>query len=158
MTLAAVGAAVCVVCEAHRQRAEFFCDKWECVGCSMRPILFWWCRLEKEDSDNGDDEMIGAILKARGRNYQIICRCVECQMMMIPAALCRSVENLHGDMSYVLIGGPMWKIRRRQWSWWQWSSFWRWKFNLGHLWRLWSSQEKARKRFTDKRSRGSRKY
>ena len=23
-------------------------------------------------------------------------------MMMIPATLCRSVENLHGDMSYVL--------------------------------------------------------
>ena len=33
-------------------------------------------------------------------------------MMMIRTVLCRSVENLHGDMSYVLIGGPMWKIRR----------------------------------------------
>ena len=27
-------------------------------------------------------------------------------MMMISAKLCRSVENIHGDMSYVLIGGP----------------------------------------------------
>ena len=35
-------------------------------------------------------------------------------MMMISVALCRSVENLHDDMSYVLIGGPMWKIQRRQ--------------------------------------------
>ena len=35
---------------------------------------------------------------------------VDGQMMMIPTALCRSVENLHGDMSYVLIEGPMWKI------------------------------------------------
>jgi len=29
---------------------------------------------------------------------------------MILAALCRGVENLHKDMSYVLIGGLMWKI------------------------------------------------
>ena len=36
---------------------------------------------------------------------------VEGQMMMIPAVLCRSIENLQGDMSYVLIGGPMWKIQ-----------------------------------------------
>ena len=35
---------------------------------------------------------------------------VDGQMRMIPAALCRSLEILHGDMSYVLIGGPMWKI------------------------------------------------
>ena len=35
-------------------------------------------------------------------------------MMVIREALCRSVENLHDDMSYVLIGGPMWKIRWRQ--------------------------------------------
>ena len=39
---------------------------------------------------------------------------VDGQMMMIPAALCRSVEKLPSDMSYVLIGDPMWKIRRRQ--------------------------------------------
>ena len=36
------------------------------------------------------------------------------QMRMISVALCRLLENLHGDMSYVLIRGPMWKIRRRQ--------------------------------------------
>ena len=39
---------------------------------------------------------------------------VDGQMMMIPADLCRSVEDLPGDMSYVLIGDPVWKIRRRQ--------------------------------------------
>ena len=39
---------------------------------------------------------------------------VDGQMMMIPAALYRSVEKLPGDMSYVLIGDPMWKIRQRQ--------------------------------------------
>ena len=39
---------------------------------------------------------------------------VDGQVMMIWAALCRLVENLPGDMSYVLIGDPMWKIRRRQ--------------------------------------------
>ena len=61
--------------------------------------------------------MIGAILKAcetRGTNCQIFDWHVEGQMMMIPVALCKSVENLHGNMSYVLIGGPMWKIRWRQ--------------------------------------------
>ena len=64
--------------------------------------------------------MIGAILKAReargkaANSLTGVWRCMDGQMMMIPAALCRSVENLHGDMSYVLIGGPMWKIRRRQ--------------------------------------------
>ena len=41
-------------------------------------------------------------------------RRVNGQMMMIPATLCRSVEKLPGDMSYVLIGDPMWKIRQRQ--------------------------------------------
>ena len=39
---------------------------------------------------------------------------VDGQMRMILVALCRSLENLHGDMSYVLIESPMWKIRRRQ--------------------------------------------
>ena len=35
-------------------------------------------------------------------------------MMTILAALCRSVENLRGDISYVLIEGLMWKTRWRQ--------------------------------------------
>ena len=39
---------------------------------------------------------------------------VDGQMMMIPVALCRSIEDLPGDMSYVLIGDPVWKIRRKQ--------------------------------------------
>ena len=50
--------------------------------------------------------MIRAILKAgemRGTNCRIFDRRIEGQMMMISVALCRSVENLQGDMSYVLI-------------------------------------------------------
>ena len=39
---------------------------------------------------------------------------VDGQMMMIPRALCRSILNLPGDMSYVLIEDSAWKIRRRQ--------------------------------------------
>ena len=30
-------------------------------------------------------------------------------MMKIPVALCRSIENIRGDISYVLIEGLMWK-------------------------------------------------
>ena len=30
---------------------------------------------------------------------------VDIQMRMFSAALCRGIEKLHGDMSYVLIGG-----------------------------------------------------
>ena len=125
--------------------AEFFSGMWEHMGSPMRSILFRWCRLEKDDSDNGSSETIKAILKARGRNCRIFNQHVEGQMMMILAALCRSVENLHGDMSYVIIEGPMWKIRQRQWSWWRWSSFWRWRFNLGHLWRRWVVKRRHRK-------------
>ena len=32
-------------------------------------------------------------------------RCVDGQMRKFPAALCRGIEKLHSDMSYVLIGG-----------------------------------------------------
>ena len=39
---------------------------------------------------------------------------VDGEMMMIPVALCRSVEKLPDDMSYVLIKDPMWKIQWRQ--------------------------------------------
>ena len=68
------------------------------------------------DSDDGDGELIGAVLKARearGNSAESLTGAwqrVEGQMNWIPAALCRSLENLHGDMSYVVIGGPMWKI------------------------------------------------
>ena len=61
--------------------------------------------------------MIRAILKAReahGKNCRIFDRHMEGQMMMILVTLCKSVENLHSDKSCVLIGSPMWKIRRRQ--------------------------------------------
>ena len=36
------------------------------------------------------------------------------QLMMISAALCRSVEDLPDDRSYVLIGDPVWKIWQKQ--------------------------------------------
>ena len=86
----------------------------------MRLILFWRRRSEQDDSDDIGDKVIGAVLKARearGKAVESLIdawQCMDDQMRMIPTALCRSLENLHGDMSYVLIGGPMWKIRRRQ--------------------------------------------
>jgi len=83
----------------------------------MRPILFRRCRSKQDDSDDDGGEVIGAILKARGKAAESLTgswQHVEGQMMMIPAALCRSVENLHGDISYVLIRGLMWKTRWRQ--------------------------------------------
>ena len=51
--------------------------------------------------------------EARGKAAESLTKAwqrVDGQMRMIPATLCRSLEILHGDMSYVLIGGPMWKI------------------------------------------------
>ena len=64
--------------------------------------------------------MIEAILKARkarGKAAESLTdawQCMDDQIRMTPAALCRSLEYLHSDMAYVLIGGPIWKIRRRQ--------------------------------------------
>ena len=55
--------------------------------------------------------------EARGKAAESLTgawRRVDGQMMLIPAALCKSVEDLPGDMSYVLIGDPVWKIRQRQ--------------------------------------------
>ena len=75
--------------------------------------------MEKDDSDDSDGELIGPILmarEARGKATESLTGAwqrMDGQMRMIPAALCRSLENLHDDMSYVLIGGPMWKIRWR---------------------------------------------
>ena len=95
------------------------------MGGLIRPILFWRRRSEQVDSDDIDGEVIGAVLKARearGKAAESLTGAwqrVDDQMRMIPVALCRSLENLHDDMSYVLIGGPMWKIRRRQWPWWR---------------------------------------
>ena len=48
--------------------------------------------------------------EACGKAAELFDRRVDGQMMMIPAALCRSVENLPSDMSYVLIEDLMWKI------------------------------------------------
>ena len=116
--------------------AETSVGAWRRVGGLIRPILFRRHRLEQVNSDDSGGEVIGAALKAReacGKATESLTSAwqrVDDQMMMIPGALCRSLENLHGDMSHVLIGGPMWKIQRRQWSWWRWSSFWWWRFNL----------------------------
>ena len=71
----------------------------------MRSILFRRFRSEKDYSNDGGGEMIGGILKVcevRGKTAESLTsawRRVEGQMMTIPAALCRLVENLHGDMS-----------------------------------------------------------
>ena len=83
----------------------------------IRPILFRRRISEQVDSDDGGGELIGAVLKARGNSAESLTGAwqrVAGQMNWIPADLCRSLENLHGDMSYVVIGGPMWMIRRRQ--------------------------------------------
>ena len=86
----------------------------------MRLIFLRLCRLEKGDSDYGDVELIGAILmahEARGQVAESLTgawKRVNGQMMMIPTTLCRLVEDLPGDRSYVLIGDPVWKIRRKQ--------------------------------------------
>ena len=64
--------------------------------------------------------MIGPILvarRARGKAAESLTgvwQRVDGQIRMILTAVCRSLENLRGDMSYILIGGPMWKIQRRQ--------------------------------------------
>ena len=71
--------------------------------------------MEKEDSDDGGGKLIGAILmacEAHGKAAESLTGAwqrVGGQMMMIPAAMCRLVEYLHVDISYVLIGGLMWK-------------------------------------------------
>ena len=86
----------------------------------MRPIFLRLCRSEKVDSDDGGGELIGAILmarEARGQAAESLTgawKRVNGQMMMIPTTLCRLVEHLPGDRSYVLIGDPVWKIRRKQ--------------------------------------------
>ena len=87
------------------------------MGGLIRPILFRQCRSGQVDSDDGGGEVIEAVLKARGKAAESLTGAwqrVDDQMMKISEALCRSLENLHGDMSHVLIGGPMWKIQRRQ--------------------------------------------
>ena len=87
----------------------------------MKPILFRRCKLKKDDSYGVGGNKIGATLVAH-ETHGIICwnfdRRVDGQMSMFLAAMCKAIENLHGDISYVLIGGQRWQIR-----WWQW--FWR---------------------------------
>ena len=83
----------------------------------MRPIFLRLCRSKKDDSDDGSSELIGAILMAREQAAESLTgmwKRVNGQLMMIPTDLCRSVEDLPDDRSYVLIGDPVWKIRRKQ--------------------------------------------
>ena len=87
------------------------------MGIRIRPIFLRLCRLEKDDSDEGGGELIGATLVARGQAAESLTgawKRVNGQLVVIPAALCRSVEDLPNDRSYVLIGDPVWKIRRKQ--------------------------------------------
>ena len=59
----------------------------------MRLIFLWLCRSEKDDSDDGDGELIGEIWmarKARGKAAESLTGAwqrVDGQMMMISAAL-----------------------------------------------------------------------
>ena len=74
----------------------------------MKPILFRRCKLEKEDSYGVGGNKIGATLVAR-ETRGIICRNfdrrMDGQMSMFLAAMCKAIENLHDDISYVLIRG-----------------------------------------------------
>ena len=74
----------------------------------MKSILFRRCRLEKDNSDGVSGNKIGATLVAR-EACGIICRnfdrSVDGQMLMFLAVMCRAIENLHGNISYVLIEG-----------------------------------------------------
>ena len=90
------------------------------MGIRIRPIFLRLCRSEKDDSDEGGGELIGATLvarEARGQAAESLTgawKHVNGQLVVIPAVLCRSVEDLPDDRSYVLIGDPVWKIRRKQ--------------------------------------------
>ena len=85
-------------------------------------------------------------------------QCMNGQMWMFLVAMCKAIENLHGDISYVLIGGQRWQIRWWQWFWQRRRSFWQWRFNPEDLWWWRSSRERAVKGFTNHRSWGSKKY
>ena len=90
------------------------------MGIPIRTIFLRLCRSEKDDSDEGGGELIEATLVVRGAREQAAesltgaWKRVNGQLVVIPADLCRSVEDLPDDRSYVLIGDPMWKIRRKQ--------------------------------------------
>ena len=77
----------------------------------MTPILFRRCRLEKDDSDGV------AATRSELPWWRVKCvelfaetltsvwRRVDGQKWMFLAAMCKAIENLHSDVSYVLIGG-----------------------------------------------------
>ena len=63
---------------------------------------------QKEDSYDVGGNKIGDTLVVH-EAHEILCRNfdrrVDRQMWMFLATMCRAIENIHGDMSYVLIGG-----------------------------------------------------
>ena len=128
---------------------------WRRVERLMRPILFWWCRSEKEDSDDSGGEMIEAILKvceARGKVAESLTSawklrwwwfwqlCVD-RWYFLCLNWRSDVEDPRKAVILVAVIDLL-AVKIQPW----------------HLWRWWSNQEKAQKRFTDRRSRGSGKY
>ena len=72
----------------------------------MKPILSRKCKSKKDDFDGVSGNKIGATL-VEHKAHGIICRNfdlrVDDQRWIFRAAMCRALENLHGDISYVLI-------------------------------------------------------
>lgn len=62
-----------------------------CVACGLNASNFLWCVRAHE---------------AHGCILLIFNRRVECLMWIVLVGLSRSADNLHDDMSCVLIGGP----------------------------------------------------
>ena len=78
------------------------------MGRQMKPILSRKCRSEKDDSNGVSGNKIRATLVAhevRGIICQNFDRCINGQRWIFPTAICRAIENVHGDISYVLIEG-----------------------------------------------------
>ena len=77
----------------------------------MTPILFRRCRLEKDDSDGVVATRLELpwwcvkCVELFAETLTCAWRRVDGQMSMFLATMCRAIENLHGDISYVLIGG-----------------------------------------------------
>ena len=52
--------------EAHELDARYTGNAWECVSYPMKPIPFQRYRSEKDNSDGGGSNKIGATLVVRG--------------------------------------------------------------------------------------------
>ena len=94
--------------EARENCAAYTSDVWKYVSYPMKPILFWKSRSKKDESNGGEGNKIGATLVVCETHVKFVRnfdRCVDGQMKICLVALCRGIEKLHGDGSYVLIGG-----------------------------------------------------